>query len=652
MKKIKISFLLTAITIVLGCTEDKGFDSISSQEENTLVEEGPLAGLNVNSDFDFATSKNMELRLTAPDFLKSAVFDVYVKYGHEDSLSVGTGRFNANGSFNKIITLSRRADSVLIFSKYAGLLSELRLPIENGQATFDYRPLYQRNTTTGKRAKRLKIPKATSKSNAVTFNYLDTYDANGVPDNMVTPDVIEERFLDDLNASLPENVKGGIPVSNPGFLAGAETQLILTQEADVWVTFVSEGAGYKNTLGYYSYPLGEEPESVEEIEHNIIFPNTSMIFSGGGLVPGDRVLLGRFEANTVISWFLMAQGWRGSQVEKVGNIYYSQPDFNPENTADKRQHMVLLHDATRNLSVLGFEDLFREGGNSDEDFNDAVFYATSNPPDAIQTNNMAKIKVSNDTDGDGVNDELDDYPTDPSKAFNNYAPSKDALGKLAYEDLWPSKGDYDFNDLVVGYNYNVITNADNMVTAIDATFTIEEIGASFENGFAITMPIEPGTITSVQGQVLNGGYELLEGNGTESGVQQDETVIIIAGNTREMAGDTLNINLAFNDPMNALDLGNIPFNPFLIVDGDRTREVHLPDQAPTSKAVGFLGSYDDDSNTEINRFYKSKGNLPWALNIFEGFAPPPEAMPITLYYPRFVNWANSGGTEDENWHIR
>jgi hypothetical protein len=31
-------------------------------------------------------------------------------------------------------------------------------------------------------------------------------------------------------------------------------------------------------------------------------------------------------------------------------------------------------------------------------------------------------------------------------------------GTLAYEDLWPSKGDYDFNDLVVDYDFNIVKN--------------------------------------------------------------------------------------------------------------------------------------------------------------------------------------------------
>jgi LruC domain-containing protein len=487
-------------------------------------------------------------------------------------------------------------------------------------------------------------------SNKSTFSYLDTFDSQGVPENLAFSDIIEQNLLDDINASLPERIPGGIPVSNPEFLAGKETSLIITKEADIWVTFVSEGAGYRNVLGYYSYPIGQEPQTVEDIGiHHVIFPNVSMKGSGGGLVTGDRVYLGRFPANTVVSWFLVGNGWYGSDVGNGNGVYYSNPDLNPESTEDKRNHMVLLYDEVRELTLLGFEDLNRDGS-SDDDFNDAVFYAKSNPVDAIQVGNFASIKTNNDSDGDGINDELDDFPIDVNKAFNNYSPSINSTGRLVYEDLWPSQGDYDFNDLVVDYSFNLIANAENEVTAINSNFTIAHIGASFKNGFAMTLPIDPSLISGVTGQVLNGDYETVAANGTETGTEANESIIILAGNTLPMEGQTINVSITFSEPIQVSDLGDVPFNAFLISNGIRSREVHLPDMAPTSKADG-LGTKDDYSDILMSRYYKSNKNMPWALNVYEGFAAPPESVPITIQYPRFKYWANSGGNQDQNWFI-
>ena len=634
-----------------------GLFLISCVNESDLVKGNPeiptdaFADLDVGDDFNYATSKKVSVQLEVPVFLSNAVVTLYVKSGNQDSLAVARGSFNSSGQLVKNLIVSARADSLLIFSSYAGLINEVRLPIEGSQLTFDYRSLYERQEGGAKHAIHNQPSKGVINQNGnPIFSYHDTYNGIGVPDNLAFPDVLQQNLLDDLNASLPEYFPGGIPYSNPEFLAGKETNLILTKDADVWVTFVSEGAGYRNSLGYYTYTLGQEPDSIEELDHLIVFPNSSMVGSGGGLVPGDRVYLGTFPANTVIGWFLVANGWNGLETTQGRGVYYSIPDFNPESVEDKRTHMVLLYDEAREITFLGFEDLRRDIA-TDDDFNDAVFYARSNPVDAISIGNLAQLEVANDSDGDGVNDELDDFPFDPNQAFNNYAPGANSTGKLVFEDLWPNQGDYDFNDLVVDYNFNSIANADNLITTLEGSFTIEHIGGAFNNGFGFILPISPDNIASITGQNLNGGYETVSANGTESGTAADETVVLVVGDAFDLEGQTLDITITFVNPQDQSDLGDVPYNPFIIVNGERSREVHLPDLPPTSKAAG-LGTQDDFSDSTQNRYYKTSTNLPWAMSIYDNFTLSPERIPITIHYPRFVNWANSGGTQDLDWYIR
>ena len=644
MKTYRILFGLFLSFFVISCINEKDLDQpiIDDDDGSVLIEDGPFAGLNVSADFNYETSKEVDVTLNAPTFLSNAVFEVYAKSKNMDSLYLGKATFDEVGNFNRTYTLSSQVDSILIFSDYIGLIDDIRLPIEQGRIDFDYRPYYQRNVEIGKSFQKPGRLIKTSQSQA-EYTFIDTFDFLGVPDNLAFSDVIEQNLLDDINASLPEGVPGGIPATYPEYLAGKETSIVVTKEADIWVTFVSEGAGYRNVLGYYSYPLGQEPESVNEIvSHNVVFPNTSFLFSGGGLIPGDRVYLGRFPANTVISWFLAANGWTGSGVSDGNGVYYSNPDFNPESTEATRDHMVLLYDEVRELTLLGFEDLRRDSG-SDDDFNDAVFYAKANPVDAIQVGNLAEINTSNDSDGDGINDELDDFPFDPNQAFNNFSPSVNSTGKVVYEDLWPFQGDYDFNDLSMAYAFNLIANADNLITRLEGTFVVDNIGGSLENGFAIMLPISGSEISSVDGQIFNEGYITTTNNGVESTSAPNESVIFIAENVKEMQGDTITMNINFQNPIDRNDLGDVPFNPFIVVNKERAKEVHLPDFAPSSKA-GLLGTGDDFSDPSIGRYYKTSTNLPWAMNIYEGFAPP-------LQYPRFINWANSGGTQDLDWYV-
>ncbi|MBZ0243027.1 MAG: LruC domain-containing protein, partial [Bacteroidales bacterium] len=60
-------------------------------------------------------------------------------------------------------------------------------------------------------------------------------------------------------------------------------------------------------------------------------------------------------------------------------------------------------------------------------------------------------------------------------------------GTLAFEDLWPYKGDYDFNDLVLDYQFEIVTTTTNHVEKVIATMTIKAFGASFENGFGFQL---------------------------------------------------------------------------------------------------------------------------------------------------------------------
>nr|WP_299383041.1 LruC domain-containing protein [Allomuricauda sp.] len=640
--------LLLSMVMVTGCVSEKDLDPPQDDPIGT-DDDGPLSALNVSANFDYSTSREVSISLDVPGFLSKAIFSLYSKSGNQDSIPFGRATFDANGHFEQHFAIQAQADSILLYSDYIGLTKDIRLAIENNQVSYDYRPLYDRSVSSKGNIFSKTQKGIHNAAGKVTYTYLSGFNNQGVPTEMELPDVIQQNMLDDINASLPEYSR--VPIASPQFLSNtSETSMVLTDLADVWVTFVSEGAGYRNALGYYSYELGNAPASPDDIAaHNVIFPNTSMVGSSGGLVPGDRVYLGRFPPNTVISWFIVANGWNGAGVGDGRGIYYSEPSFNPENS-NLNTHMVQLYDSAREINFLAFEDLRRDQG-SDDDFNDAVFYARANPVESVELTNVVALIPANDEDGDGVNDELDDFPFDVNKAFNNFSPTANLTGVLAYEDLWPSQGDYDFNDLVVTYSYNLITNASNLITRIEGTYTIDNIGGALHNGFALAFPIDPNLVEAVQGQVLNATYINLNANGTETGTAANETVIFIAGNTIEMEGETIEIGIDFNTPISYESLGLVPFDPFLISNATRSNEIHLPDYAPTSKAAS-LGTGDDDSDAALDRYYKTDKNLPWALNIFDAFVPPQEAVPITIEYPKFVNWANSGGTQDLDWYVR
>lgn len=279
------------------------------------------------------------------------------------------------------------------------------------------------------------------------------------------------------------------------------------------------------------------------------------------------------------------------------------------------------------------------------------------------------VQPVTDTDGDGVPDNLDDYPLDPTRAYNTWYPSSSTFGSVGFEDLWPSKGDYDMNDLVVDYQYKVVSNAQNNIVDIIPKYYVRAVGATLRNGFGFQLNnIDPAQVASVTGYSLLYGYITLNANGTEA--NQANAVIIVFDNVdnvinRPSTGsfynttpgspkgisDTVYIDIHFSVPAPPLTLGTPPYNIFLIKDMNRGIEIHMPDNIPTSLAdPAYFGANDDTSDPATGRYYKTGNNLPWAINTPVLFDYTYEIIPIIQGYNHFATWAESGGISYPDWY--
>jgi hypothetical protein len=227
------------------------------------------------------------------------------------------------------------------------------------------------------------------------YNYLGTFTSDGTPEYFVESDIISQETLQLISNALPEGFP--VPQYNPQYISsGYDTDIILEEDAEVWVTFVGEGAGYKNVLGFYTYDSNENPPETPGPEDiTIVFPNVSANGSGGSLEAGNKVKLGQFSAGTGIGWVLLANGWKGQVTSGLWQLF-SNPDYNPEADENLRFHNVLLNDPDNERVVLGFEDIRRDYGSCDNDFNDALFYITANPYTAIKSTNYNTITDHSD----------------------------------------------------------------------------------------------------------------------------------------------------------------------------------------------------------------------------------------------------------------
>lgn len=228
----------------------------------------------------------------------------------------------------------------------------------------------------------------TSQVFAQSFNYLSPFNSQGVPLNVLL-DTVNTQLIANISTSLPESYP--VPTYHPEYLAsGVSTEVELLDTASVWVTYVNEGAGYKNVLGFYTYTGSPSATAPSDAQVTIIFPNVSNTGSGGGLVQGNKMYLGSFPAGTKIGWVLIANGFNmATGLVTYGNwILYSNPDYNPESNPALRIHNVMLFDSATSKVVLGFEDIRRDNASCDQDFNDAIFYITASPDTAINTSSF------------------------------------------------------------------------------------------------------------------------------------------------------------------------------------------------------------------------------------------------------------------------
>ncbi|WP_162274029.1 LruC domain-containing protein [Polaribacter reichenbachii] len=314
-------------------------------------------------------------------------------------------------------------------------------------------------------------------------------------------------------------------------------------------------------------------------------------------------------------------------------------------TFDSNQELWLANSASSsNLIVMdtqtgGWQYKYGPDANNGSDFGRTI--------NDLTTFRVISENVNDtDTDGDGIPDIDDAYPEDKEVAFEYFTPSKYGQGTISFEDLWPTTGDYDFNDAALSYQAVAKLNSDNMAVQLDFTCNIKANGAGFTNGIGFQIDgLLPTEIESVTGSVFTQNFITLNQNGTEA--DQEKAVIILADDVDNILNET-KITIRFTQPISTEKLGVAPFNPFLIVNMVREKEIHLPYMSPTS--LGNNSTTFNGTNKDEDGNYISDNGYPWAISIIHDFKVPKEKVAITDAYNFFSLWAESGGLNYVNWY--
>lgn len=429
-------------------------------------------------------------------------------------------------------------------------------------------------------------------------------------------------------------------------------ETVTTTSAQVYVTYVGEmGAWYQDGLGYYFYKTGEAPANrtiaTQQLKHYVIIPNSSMPadapFLGEtvGMYRNDYYNYGeqnapawanmrvqllfedpetgeittQFPPGYTIGFFQVSKAdWKinsnTDETYKMGTkvLYYSNKEWNPDN----RSHFAAL--GYKDKILYGCED----GVNTS--YNDLVFSVEADPTGVIKNKDREEIEIV--------------VPQDDVTQYTQKT--------YCFEDIWPTGGDYDLNDVIVEHRRAVVFDAYNYVKeVVDSFMAVQPAGsAEYNDGFAIQIPAEQrGTITLPDGAVD----------------EQATNSIILFKSAKQVRNQWFVVKRTFTGKvLTKPGLEKEDNNPFIIAnystDENRT-EVHLPKHKATSKAnPAQIGAEDDAYYTNKDGLHPFSIMLP--LGGDKPFQPVTEQVGIELEYLDYEPWVTSKMTQKQDWYLR
>lgn len=509
---------------------------------------------------------------------------------------------------------------------------------------------------------------------------------------------VPSSLLKTIGQILPEQSSAGASFVSDVY----SPNLVVTEPATVSVTFVHEGAGYQNTLGYFTYEQ-ELDGTLRILSRDLLFANASFA-PQGTMKAGDTVVLGDaagreriFEPGERIGFFLVANGWVADP--RIKTWTYDQPGIpdvsgavnklsgygcytslnqtNPEFAAGRDElsrhvAMVRMNGVAgfldgKDFFLTGFEDQNRTA--SDNDFNDLVFVVTATPFAAIAESDVLPFEPG-DPDGDGVSGTSDHYPNDPERAFVTRYPTSGST-MVACEDQYPQAGDTDYNDAVVAYDFQIVTDRAGAVKDILGTFHLLARGASYDHAVGVHLPGVPDGATGTLRveRFLSGDEPVHESEpdrAVAAFITEDQrrvdtifpsTLLALPplpgriytntkSETPERPPASARFLLTFDRAIAATALGVVPYDLYVdVIRGAERWDVHFPGRP------GFPGRparLPDESGPSS---FLDPNGFPFLLELPTEWRFPLELVPVDVSYPSFTLWRTSYGKSGRSWYL-
>ena len=429
------------------------------------------------------------------------------------------------------------------------------------------------------------------------------------------------------------------------------SDMYINEDAEIVVTFLGQNTCWNCSMGYYYYKNGEKPSSLNEANVIMLFPNTQ----DGGWTNGKNKAkptagIDRLSAVQLKYYPNIANG------SKEGETYVFPAGY--------RVGLVIANNAWANR-ISGFNVNKRYRAATSEGLSvDNKGYAFNSPRTAVyRYGDFVMVSFEDHTDDENFSDIVVALKSNPVEAVTEIPvvdPSKNwttvemLKGIYAFEDMWPYTGDYDMNDVLVRYNYIKTFDKENKIHAESFIFKTFQNFAENKNGLAFVLDSE-GTPSSVSCFIRKKGEsEFAE---TSFAYENDDKVYILTDNVKENMGAEYKISVTYDTPAPA----SSEAKPFIFrneATGKRL-EVHLPKEAPTSRAeMSYFGTNSDASKPLQGIYYVREGNYPFAFflsgatekDLSKLLDWQNEETHIDILYKRYSSWVSSNGANDRDWY--
>lgn len=260
-----------------------------------------------------------------------------------------------------------------------------------------------------------------------------------------------------------------------------------------------------------------------------------------------------------------------------------------------------------------------------------------------------------DADADGVPDGLDYYPQDATRSSRLIYPAG-GVSVVAFEDLYPTAGDADFNDFVVQVKNEEDRDAKGQVVRLRGEYRVLARGAGYKHNLFLNLPghgVAHIVVRDGAGQVVAdltrslSSFEALPvfpksidyfANPAMGSAALFDSSVLCPGicnvyeGSQYVKGYTAEVEVIFEEP--APTLSAAPYDLFIYVLNTQ-KQIHFP---------GMVAGATDP--------YIDANGFPWALKMPAEWNWPLEKKHIESGYPQFKSWYESRGATNRDWYLQ